>query len=99
MGLWSSSWSSKIISDKTVAMNAAIAELQEAVASLEIAAFGEERDTGLFSFLGGKKKIDEKTRMALAIAAYKKGTVAFNRYIEIGNDNIGINFAPLDTID
>ena len=37
--------------------------------------------------------------MALAKAAYKKGTIAFNKYIEIGNDGLGLNFAPLDPID
>ena len=34
-----------------------------------------------------------------AQAAYKKGVSAFNKYIEIGNDGLGLNFAPLDTID
>ena len=99
MGLWASSWSSKVISDKTIAMNAAIDELNEAIASLEIAAQGEEKDGGLLSFLGGKKKIEEGARQKLAIAAYKKGVNAFNKYIEIGNDGLGLSFAPLDTID
>ena len=35
----------------------------------------------------------------LAVAAYKKGVAAFNKYIEIGNDGLGLNFQPLDTID
>ena len=99
MGLWASSWSSKVISDKTIAMNAAIDELQEAIASLEIAANGEEKDSGLLSFLGGKKKIDESARQKLAVAAYKKGVSAYNKYIEIGNDGLGLQFQPLDTID
>ena len=38
-------------------------------------------------------------RKALAQAAYKKGTSAFNKYILIGNDGLGLSFAPLDTID
>ena len=42
--------------------------------TLTIAAAGEEKDGGLFGVFGGKKKIDEKSRMALALAAYKKGT-------------------------
>lgn len=99
MRLWSSSWSGKIISDKTVAMNAAIDELEEAVASLQIAADGKQKDDGMFSFLGGKKTLDEGARSALAKAAYKKGTSAFNKYILIGNDGLGLSFAPLDLID
>ena len=71
----------------------------QAVASLEIAAFGKEKDTGFFAFLGGGKTLDDASRRALAAAAYKKGTNAFNKYIEIGNDGLGLNFAPLDTID
>ena len=99
MSLWASSFSSKVISDKTIAMNAAIDELEEAVASLEIAAYGEQKDTGFFGAFGGKKKLDDKSRMALAQAAYKKGVLAFNKYIEIGNDGLGLSFAPIDTID
>ena len=71
----------------------------QAVATLEIAAAGEEKDGGIFGMIGGKKKLDDKSRVALAAAAYKKGTKAFNKYIEIGNDNLGLSFAPLDTID
>ena len=37
--------------------------------------------------------------MALALAAYKKGTRAINKYIEIGNDGLGTTLQPLDTID
>ena len=79
MGLWASSFSSKVISDKTVAMNAAIDELMEAAALLETAATGKEKASGLFSFLGGGKEMDPNQRKALAAAAYKKGTVAFNK--------------------
>jgi len=99
MRLWSSSWSGKVISDKTLAMNAAIDELEEAVASLSIAAGGQEKDTGFLSFMGGKKSLDEASRQKLAQAAYKKGTSAFNKFILIGNDGLGLSFAPLDTID
>ena len=53
----------------------------------------------MFSFLGGKKTLDENARKALAQAAYKKGTSAFNKYIVIGNDGLGLSFAPLDLID
>jgi len=99
MGLWASSFSSKTITEKTTAMLAAIDELNEAVATLEIAANGKEKDTGIFGFFGAKKSMDDNSRKALALAAYKKGTRAFNKYIEIGNDGLGLNFAPLDTID
>ena len=99
MKLWSSSWSSKVISDKTLAMNAAIDELEEAVASLAIAAAGKDKDTGFLSFLGGQKTLDEGSRQKLAQAAYKKGTSAFNKYILIGNDGLGLSFAPLEVID
>ena len=71
----------------------------QSVAALEIAANGEEKDTGFFGFLGGKKTLDPAQRSQLAAAAYKKGVRAFNKYIEIGNDGLGLNFAPLDTID
>ena len=43
MGLWSSSWSSKVISDKTYAMNSAVDELREAAASLEVAVYGKQK--------------------------------------------------------
>jgi len=99
MRLWASSWSGKVISDKTLAMNAAIDELEEAVLSLQIAAAGTDKSDGFFSFLGGKKTLDDASRTKLAQAAYKKGVSAFNKYILIGNDGIGINFQPLDTID
>jgi len=99
MGLWASSFSSKTISDKTTAMLAAIDELNEAVETLEIAANGKEKDAGIFGFFGAQKTMDDKSRSALALAAYKKGKNAFNKYIEIGNDGLGINFTALDTID
>lgn len=99
MSLWSSSFSSKVISDKTIAMNAAIEELQEATASLEVAAIGKQKDTGFFGVFGAQKSLDESQRKALAVAAYQKGVSAFNKYIVIGNDGLGLNFAPLDTID
>jgi len=99
MSLWASSFSSKVISDKTIAMNAAIDELAEAAASLELAANGKEKDGGLFGFLGGTKTLDDGARSALAKKAYAKGVSAYNKYIEIGNDGLGTNFNPLDTID
>ena len=71
----------------------------QAVATLAIAAAGKEKDTGFFGAFGGTKQLDDGARMKLALAAYKKGTNAFNKYIEIGNDGLGLNFAPLDTID
>jgi len=79
-------------------MNAAVDELAEAVATLEIAAEGKEKGGGFFGF-GGNKKLDEGSRVKLAQAAYKKGVNAFNKYIEIGNDGLGTSFAPIDTID
>jgi len=99
MRLWASSFSGKTVSDKTVAMNEAIAELEDAARNLEIAALGQEKDTGFMGVFGGKKKIDDASRVKLAQVAYKKGVVAFNKYIVIGNDGIGLNFAPIDTID
>jgi len=99
MSLWSSSWSSKVISDKTYAMNAAIDELREAAASLEVAAYGKQKESGFFGVFGMQKSLSDDQRKALAIAAYKKGVSAFNKYVEIGNDGLGLNFAPLDTID
>ena len=71
----------------------------QAVLSLSVAATGKEKDGGILGIFGAQKQIDEKTRTALAVAAYKKGTRAFNKYIEIGNDGLGLNFAPIDTID
>ena len=104
MGLWSSSFSSKVISDKTLAMNARPRRVcgggrhprdcgersGEGLGHLQL-----PRRLGLWS-----KKIDEGSRIGeLSVAAYKKGTIAFNKFIEIGNDNLGLNFAPIDTID
>ena len=71
----------------------------QAVETLAIAAAGKEKDSGFFGAFGATKQLDEGSRTKLALAAYKKGTNAFNKYIEIGNDNLGLNFAPLDTID
>merc|ERR1712032_6686 len=100
MGLWASSWSGKTISDKTLEMNAAIDELREAAASLQVAANGEEGGGGgFFGFLGGNKKIDAGKRTEIANAAYKKGVSAINKYIELGNENLGLQFSALDTID
>ncbi len=99
MRLWASSFSGKTISDKTLAMEEAVDELAEAATSLQIAADGKVKDTGLFSFLGGKKTMDDSSRSKLAQDAYKKGVLAFNKYIEIGNDGLGLSFAPIDTID
>jgi len=97
MRLWASSFSSKTISDKTQAMEAAVDEIEDAIASLDVASKGEVKG-GIFGFLGGTKKVEESQRVALAQAAYKKGVSAFNKYIEIGNDGIGVSFEPLDTI-
>jgi len=99
MRLWASSWSGKTITDKTLAMEEAVEELSAAATSLEIAATGQVKDSGLFSFLGGKKQMDEASRVQLAQAAYKKGVLAFNKYIEIGNDGLGLQFQAIDTID
>jgi len=98
MELWASSFSGKTISEKTLAMNGAVGELKEAASLLGIAAEGTEKGGGFFGF-GGKKKIDESKRKDLAVAAYKKGVAAINKYIEIGNDGLGLQFAVLDTID
>lgn len=95
MGLFASSFSSKTISDKTLAMNTAVDELREAADSLAIAAAGKTSG----GFLGfGEKKLDESQRAQLAKAAYAKGISAIDKFIMIGNDGLGMQFAPLDTI-
>jgi hypothetical protein len=99
MELWASSWSGKTISDKSVAMNAAVEELREACQSLQLAATGQEKDNGMFGFVLGPKKLDESKRDQLAKLAYLKGASAINKYIEIGNDGMGLSFAPIETLD
>jgi hypothetical protein len=99
MQLWASSFSGKTISDKTVAMNAAVDELRDAVKFLSIASIGTEKGEGLFSFIGGPKQIEESKRQQLASAAYQKGVKAINKYLSIGNDGMGLQFAELDLID
>ena len=95
MGLFASSFSSKTISDKTLAMNTAVDELREAADSLAIAAAGKTAG----GFLGfGEKKLDESQRAQLAKAAYAKGISAIDKFIMIGNDGLGMQFAPMDTI-
>ena len=95
MGLFASSFSSKTISDKTLAMNTAVDELREAADSLAIAAAGKTSG----GFLGfGEKKLDESQRAQLAKAAYAKGISAIDKFIMIGNDGLGMQFAPMDTI-
>ena len=89
MELWASSWSSKTISDKTLAMNVALDELREACRALKIAADGKESGGGFFGF-GGNKVMDPSKRQQLAQVAYTKGVQAINKYIEIGNDGIGL---------
>jgi hypothetical protein len=98
MRLWASSFSGKTLAPKTLAMQNAVDEIEECIQSLNVAAQGTV-DGGFFSFIGGKKKMEEGQRSALAQAAYKKGVSAFNKYIEIANDGIGQSFAPVDTID
>lgn len=99
MELWASSWSGKVISDKTVAMSSAVDELREACQSMQLAATGEDKDSGMFSFVLGPKKLDESKRDQLARLAYLKGASAFNKYIEIGNDGLGLSFAAIDLIE
>jgi len=98
MRLWSGSFSSKTVSEKTLAMNSAIDELYEASKTLEVAALGKVKG-GFFDFVLGEKKMEDSQRATLAQASYKKGVAAFNKYIEIGNDDLGLQFAKLDTID
>ncbi|KAL1510466.1 hypothetical protein AB1Y20_006772 [Prymnesium parvum] len=98
MELWASSWSSKTISDKTIAMNGALDELREACRGLKVASEGKEGGGGFFGF-GGPKVMDPSKRAQLAQAAYAKGVQAINKYLEIGNDGIGLQFAPIDLID
>jgi hypothetical protein len=54
---------------------------------------------GGFLFFGGNKAMDEGKRKQIAEAAYQKGVKAINQYIELGNDGLGLNFTPVDTID
>ena len=94
MELWASSWSGKTISDKTLAMNVALDELREACRALKIASDGKEKGGGFLGF-GGNKVMDPSKRKQLAQAAYTKGVQAINKYIEIGNDGIGVSVRPL----
>ena len=98
MQLWASSFSGKSISEKTIAMNAAVDELRESVSFLTIATVGTEKGGGFLGF-GGAKKIEEGKRQQLALAAYQKGVKAINKFIAIGNDGMGLQFAEIDTID
>jgi hypothetical protein len=100
MELWASSWSGKTISDKTLEMNKAIDELRTAAADLQTAANGQEAGGGgLFGFISGPKKLEEAKRSQIASAAYTKGVDAINKYIELGNDGLGLQFTALDLID
>ena len=75
--------------------DAIIGEEGEAADSLAIAAAGKTSG----GFLGfGEKKLDESQRAQLAKAAYAKGISAIDKFIMIGNDGLGMQFAPLDTI-
>mmetsp|Transcript_12230 Transcript_12230/g.40563 ORF Transcript_12230/g.40563 Transcript_12230/m.40563 type:complete len:220 (+) Transcript_12230:37-696(+) len=96
--LWSSSFSSKTISPKTLAMNDAIDELREACRDLRSAASGKEGSGGFFGF-GGPKAMDDGKRRKIAQDAYAKGKDAINKYIELGNDGLGLNFTPIDQMD
>ena len=98
MQLWASSFSGKSISEKTIAMNAAVDELRDAVNFLTVATVGTEKGGGFLGF-GGAKKIEESKRQQLALAAYQKGVKAINKFIDIGNDGMGLQFAVIDTID
>ena len=44
----------------------------------------------MFGFITGPKVMDPSKRGALANAAYKKGVDAINKYIEMGNDGLGM---------
>lgn len=99
MSLWSSSWSSKTISEKTLEMNNAIDELKAAAADLSVAANGKEAGGNGFFGFGGAKKLTDPERFKLAEKAYAKGVKAINAYIELGNDGLGMSFSPLDEID
>jgi len=98
MELWSSSFSGKTITAKTLAMNEAIDDLRDAVLDLKSAALGKEAGGGFFGF-GGGKSMDEGKRKQIANKAYQNGVDAINKYITLGNDGLGLNFTPLDTID
>ena len=98
MELYASSFSGKTIADKTLEMNKAIAELRDAKTEILKAAIGQEAGGGFLGF-GGGKKIDESKRREIANAGYKQAVAAINKYIEIGNEGLGILFATLDTID
>lgn len=99
MSLWSSSWSGKTISEKTLEMNSAIDDLKLAAADLQVAADGKEAGGGGFFGFGGPKKLADADRRNLAEKAYAKGVKAINTYIELGNDGLGMSFSPIDPID
>lgn len=54
-----------------------------------MATVGTEKGGGFLGF-GGSKKIEESKRQQLALAAYQKGAKAINKFIEIGNDGMGL---------
>jgi len=98
MELYASSFSGKTIADKTLQMNQALEELREAKSELLRAAIGTEGGGGFLGF-GGPKKMEEAKRREIANAAYAKSVKAINKYIEIGNEGMGLSFSPIDTID
>ena len=42
---------------------------------------------------------DDGKRRKIAQDAYAKGKDAINKYIELGNDGLGLNFTPIDQMD
>mmetsp|Transcript_94140 Transcript_94140/g.177006 ORF Transcript_94140/g.177006 Transcript_94140/m.177006 type:complete len:270 (-) Transcript_94140:83-892(-) len=99
MRLWAGSFSGQnYISQQTNAMNAAVDDLDEAIASLDTAAEGKAKDNGLFGFITGPKQLSDEDRTKLALLAYKKGKTAINNYIKIANSDI-VFVDPLDLMD
>ena len=43
--------------------------------------------------------MDDGKRRKIAQDAYAKGKDAINKYIELGNDGLGLNFTPIDQMD
>ena len=42
---------------------------------------------------------EDGKRRKIAQDAYAKGKDAINKYIELGNDGLGLNFTPIDQMD
>jgi len=97
--LYASSFSGNSPTPKTEAMDQAADEFEAAIKNLKIAVKGEEETAGVFGLFKGTKSMDEANRKKLAVAAYQQGVVAFNKYIQISNDDVGVGQSPIDLLE